>query len=233
MSRLAVTATRRYGENEVVSAVGQFIEHREGISDPLIALTFDDGPSEWTDPILERLRKHGSTATFFVIGSAAAAPGGAETIARTVAAGCEIGNHTYTHRLVPELSDAEIRDELARTSREIESITGSAPAHWRAPHFRSDDRARRIAAELGLFEVRCSVFTGDYAWPAIKTAAWVLHHLTPGAIVDLHDGRPPTDRPEDGAETRQATVDAVGKILTEMETRGFRSVTVSELLALP
>src|SRR5690348_3430266 len=66
MSRLAVTATRRYGENEVVSAVGQFIEHREGISDPLIALTFDDGPSEWTDPILERLRKHGSTATFFV-----------------------------------------------------------------------------------------------------------------------------------------------------------------------
>jgi peptidoglycan-N-acetylglucosamine deacetylase len=216
-----------------VSAGTEFVEDRRGIAEPVVALTFDDGPSEWTEPILEHLQNHGSTGTFFVIGSVAASPGGAETIRKTLAAGCEVANHTYTHRPLLGLSDTEIRDELVRTNREIESITGVAPTHWRAPHFRSDDRVRRVASALGLLEIRCSVFTGDYAWPALKTAAWVLHHLVPGAIVDLHDGRPPTDRPGDGAPTREATVDAVGHILGEMESRGYRSVSVAELLASP
>lgn len=215
-----------------MSADSRFVEHCHGIAEPVVALTFDDGPSEWTEPILDHLQNHGSTATFFVIGSVAADPDAAETIRKTVAAGCEVANHTYTHRPLLELQDADIRDELVRTNKEIEGITGSAPTHWRAPHFRSDDRIRRVASALGLLEIRCSVFTGDYAWPALKTAAWVLHHLTPGAIVDLHDGRPPTDQPEDGAPTREATVDAVGRILAEMESRGYRSVSVSELLAL-
>jgi peptidoglycan/xylan/chitin deacetylase (PgdA/CDA1 family) len=210
----------------------RYVEHRHEISEPVVALTFDDGPSEWTDPIVEHLRRHGATATFFVIGSAIDKSGG-ETLRNAAAAGCEIANHTYSHRLLPSLAEDEIRDELVRTSARIEEVATRPPSLWRAPHFRSDERIRALAAGLGLLEVRCSVFTGDYAWPALKTAAWVLHHLRPGAIVDLHDGRPQTDTVDDAAPTREATVEAVGRILGEMETRGYRSVTVSELLAIP
>ena len=209
----------------------RYVEHRHGIRERLIALTFDDGPSEWTDPILDHLVAHGARATFFVVGGAITGRERERTLARIVETGCEVANHTYSHRKLPTLEDGEIRDEIVRTSELIEQVTSTTPRHWRAPHFRSDDRVRDVVTELGLLEVRCSVFTGDYIWPAALTAAWVVNQLQPGAIVDLHDGRALTDSPDDAAPTREATVDAVGKILAELEPRGYRSVTVSELLA--
>jgi peptidoglycan/xylan/chitin deacetylase (PgdA/CDA1 family) len=208
-----------------------YVEHRHGIREPLIALTFDDGPSDWTDAILDHLAAHGARATFFVVGEAIQGPERERTLRRTVECASEVANHTYTHRQLPTLDDGEIRDEIGRTNELIEQVTSAAPRYWRAPHFRSDDRVRKVISELGLLEVRSSVFTGDYKWPTALTAAWVVKHLQPGAIVDLHDGRAPTDSPEDGARTREATVDAVGLILAELEPRGYRCVTVSELLA--
>jgi peptidoglycan-N-acetylglucosamine deacetylase len=194
-------------------------------------LTFDDGPSEWTDPILDHLVAHGARATFFVVGEAITGRERERTLNRILETGCEVANHTYSHRELRMLENGEIHDEIVRTNDLIEQVTSTTPRHWRAPHFRSDDRVRNLVSELGLLEVRCSVFTGDYIWPAALTAAWVVKHLQPGAIVDLHDGRAPTDSPDNTAPTREATVDAVRKILAELESRGYRSVTVSELLA--
>lgn len=214
-----------------MSSDRRYVEHHHGIRERVIALTFDDGPSEWTDPILDHLVAHGARATFFVVGGAITGRERERTLTRIVETGCEVANHTYSHRQLPTLEDGEIRDEIVRTNEVIEQVTSTTPRHWRAPHFRSDDRVRNLVTELGLLEVRCSVFTGDYIWPAAVTAAWVVNHLQPGAIVDLHDGRAPTDSPDDAAPTREATVDAVGRILAELEPRGYRSVTVSELLS--
>ena len=208
------------------------VESRHGVGDGVVALTFDDGPSPWSGPILDLLAEHGGRATFFVLGAAVDEPDGTATVTRMLAEGHEVGNHTYTHHTnLPELDDERLRGELTTTSAAIERATGRRPRYWRAPHFRSDARVRAVAGELGLQEIGCSVITADYLWPGPQTAELVLEHLRPGDVVDLHDGRAPTDGPEASSATREDTVEAVRLILAEMTRRGLRSVTVSELLA--
>ena len=81
---------------------------------PVVALTFDDGPSQWTLPIAEALERHGSRGTFFALGDATAAPGGAEILGRLVDAGHEVGDHTFARPRLRQLTDDAIRDELTR-----------------------------------------------------------------------------------------------------------------------
>src|SRR5258708_15362928 len=87
-----------------------------------IALTFDDGPSEWTEPILDTLRDHGARATFFVVGGSIA--GREETVRRAVREGHEIGNHTATHPDLTSRRRRSIRRELAVANRLIEQALG-------------------------------------------------------------------------------------------------------------
>jgi peptidoglycan-N-acetylglucosamine deacetylase len=72
---------------------------RHDIGADVVALTFDDGPSPWTRPVLDLLAAHGSHATFFVLGCLAGAEGGGQALRRIVEAGSEIGNHTFSHPL--------------------------------------------------------------------------------------------------------------------------------------
>jgi peptidoglycan-N-acetylglucosamine deacetylase len=204
---------------------------RQEVADDVLALTFDDGPSAWTDAILDALEAAGARATFFVIGGAIDGPARQATLRRIAAAGCELGNHTFTHPDVRGLTEAALRDELERTTAEIEGVAGVRPRYWRPPYLRSDDRARRVAHELGLREVGCSIATTDYESPGVATAKLVLARARRGDIVDLHDGRPVTDGPADSSPTREDTVHAVQMIVAELARRGLRPVTVSELLA--
>lgn len=207
------------------------VEARHDIAAPLVALTFDDGPSRWTLPIAEALERHGSRGTFFALGDAAAAPGGGEIVRRLVDGGHEIGNHTFTHPHLRQLSDAEIRDELVRAGDRLEESIGFRPAYWRAPFFDCDARVRAAVGELAGREVWFSSMAEDWEQPGEVTAWKILGALRPGDIVVLHDGRPATEPPELSWPTRAATVEAAGLILEEMTARGLRSVTVSELLA--
>ena len=104
--------------------------------------------------------------------------------------------------------------------------------YWRAPFLRCDDRVRAAVGDLAGDEVWHSQMPGDWSLPAEETARRVLETLQPGDIVVLHDGRPATEPAHLSWPTREATVEAVGLILTEMTARGLRSVTVSELLAV-
>jgi chitooligosaccharide deacetylase len=194
-----------------------------------LALTFDDGPSQWTEPLLEALAEEDARATFFVLGSHVLER--PDVLRRCAAAGNEIGNHTWSHPSLTECDDDTIRDELLRTGEAIASVLGAAPRRFRAPNFGLDGRVAAIAAELGLEHVGCDVNPDDWR-PGLEArtiADAVLASARDGAIVDLHDGRPP--EPTTARRDCTPTVDAVRLLLPALRGRGYELLTVSELSA--
>ena len=188
-----------------------------------VALTWDDGPSEWTEPILDLLAQHDARATFFVCGFAIV--GREDLLTRMMAEGHEIGNHTFTHPRITRLTDHEAEHELWMTSEAIRDATGLYPRYWRAPHFDHDARVDGIALNMGMTHVGCTVNTGDWNEPrAERIAQLVTSTLSDGAIIDMHDGLPPDGG--SGTASRQPTVDATGLILP---TAGVEWVTVGDL----
>jgi peptidoglycan/xylan/chitin deacetylase (PgdA/CDA1 family) len=192
---------------------------------PWLALTFDDGPGDWTGAILDLLDRYGARATFFCLGERVR--GRAPLLRRMLAEGHEIGNHLFSHRHPEALSDDEVRDELTRTAQEIEAATGLAPTLVRPPYGEEPERIAAVAAELGLGPVVLwSIDPEDWkAPPADAIAEHVLQEARAGAIVDLHDGWGRTEG------TRQPTVEALERLVPELQSRGFRLVCMSELLA--
>jgi peptidoglycan/xylan/chitin deacetylase (PgdA/CDA1 family) len=191
-----------------------------------IALSFDDGPSPWTPPMLDLLAEHRARATFFVLG--ANVPGREDILRRALAEGHELGLHTWSHPNLTELSDDLIREEMSKTKAEIERAVGVSCRLWRPPYYAVDERVRLALAETGLVEAQCSIAPEDYHWPAERTVAFVIGRLEPGAIVDIHDGRPE----ESGSdETREESVVALESILEEMDELGYRSIPISELIS--
>ena len=193
----------------------------------VLALTFDDGPSESTPPILDLLAKHGASATFFILGGAIA--GAESTLERARAEGHELGLHSWSHPHLTQLSDDEIRREMRETQVAIERATGAVARVWRPPYFEADDRVHQALAGSGVVEAGCSIAPEDYHWPAARTAAFVIERLRPGAILDLHDGRPSHSS---SAPERAATVEALELILKEMRQRNLRGVSFSQLPTL-
>ena len=194
-----------------------------------VALTFDDGPGAWTEPILDLLSEHGARATFFVIGSACEAR--ADVLGRIVDEGHEVGNHTWSHPwLARDCDDERVRHELDRTNVLLTHLLGAPPRRFRAPRYDVDERVLGIARELGLAHTRGDVTPPD--WDERCTVGFittlVLQRSRPGTVVGLHDGVAPT-RAGRGA-SRQATVDAVATIVPRLYERGLRCVTASALL---
>ena len=193
-----------------------------------IALTFDDGPAEWTEPILDILAEHSAHATFFVIGSIARQR--PDVIHRMDAEGHEIGNHTWSHPyLARDCQDSRVRSELERTNALIAEIVGRAPRRFRAPHYDASARVISIGSELGLAHTHGDVTPPD--WDGRCTAPYittfVVQQARAGVVVSLHDGLPP-DSP-DGL-SRQATVHAVALIVPRLLDHGLECVTAETLL---
>lgn len=192
-----------------------------------VALTFDDGPSEWTEPILDILQANDAKASFFVVGEHIA---GREHIVRRIhEQGCEVCNHTWTHPNLEYLGVNETLGELAMCSQEICKTGVPAPYFYRAPFLRDTPIARAAGAAVGMVTVEYDVI--GYDWDLtdpVQISANVIDGVdreNGGEIVLLHDGVPP-DR--DG--NRQPTVDAVADLVPNLQSRGYLLVTVSELL---
>jgi peptidoglycan/xylan/chitin deacetylase (PgdA/CDA1 family) len=195
-----------------------------------IGLSFDDGPSRWTEPILDLLAAHGARATFFLVGSLVEAR--PDVVRRISADGHEVGNHTWSHpALARDCDDERVRSELARTNDALARILGAPPTLFRAPHYDHDARVDAIAGELGLRHAHGDVTPADWhpRFTSGLIAAYVLQRITPGAIVGLHDGIPPHEI--DGETTRQPTVDAIGNILPVLAQRGVVCVPASDMIA--
>jgi peptidoglycan-N-acetylglucosamine deacetylase len=188
-----------------------------------IALTFDDGPSESTPELLDVLDQHGAKATFFQCGAHVAR---LPAIARQVAArGHEIGNHTYSHPNFAFKTPSFMRREIARTQRIIAQSARVTPRWFRAPYGVRWPGLGGVQKELSLHGAMWSIIGQDWRLTGKAVAARVLNKVSSGAIVCLHDGRELFEAP-DVASTIEATM----ILLPVLKDRGYRLVTISELL---
>ena len=204
--------------------------HRRDVEAPLVALTFDDGPSVWTEQILDLLAASGGRATFFVCG--AAIEGREAALRRCIAEGHEVANHTHTHPELRELDRAAVFAELDSASAAIESVIGTRPVRFRPPYFESSSDIEFVSRELGLGEpIGADAWTSDWDQdPADQMLAAITATCRAGSIIDLHDAVPPQDRAPT-PPTRDESVRTVALLLPWLAERGLASVTVSELLA--
>ncbi len=192
-----------------------------------LALTFDDGPSQWTGQVLQLLHEHDARATFFLIGQRVRErPDG---VRRIVEAGHEIGSHTMTHPRLTEIGDDEVRREIQDGARAVAEVVGESPHLFRAPGFHADERVRRIVAELKLDMVSADIDPQDWQPGVVshRILSAVLVRCSNGCIVDLHDGYPPP--PTRSRDDCTPTVEALWHLLPALRAGGYELVTVSEL----
>jgi peptidoglycan-N-acetylglucosamine deacetylase len=177
-----------------------------------IALTFDDGPNPRCTPaLLEILARHKVRATFFMIGQHAARE--PELVREVAAAGHVIGNHTWTHPKMSRVSVRQNRDELERTSGELERILGSPVKFFRPPCGARRPATLRIARELGLTSTTWNVIGNDWNAPTVEAITTRVKQLTAkcekrGYAINLclHDGsddEPRADRTRTVAATEE------------------------------
>lgn len=181
-----------------------------------IALTFDGAPTPpHTDNVLDVLERYGVKATFFMEGGHADQyPGAAR---RVVEAGHEIGNHTYGHRPLDELSQEEVRAEILRAEEAIQKATGVRTRLFRPPWGRSSALGDQILREMGYEKVMWSFGARDWEYPGHEAISRVLlDQAGDGSIVVLHDHVDQVPR----------ALEAAIPVLLE---RGFRFVLVSEI----
>jgi peptidoglycan/xylan/chitin deacetylase (PgdA/CDA1 family) len=185
-----------------------------------IALTFDDGPSGYTGQVLDILDRRGAKATFFIVGRNARV--NVALVRRAVESGHEIGNHTWSHTALTSLKKKARHDEVEGASDAVRSAVGHEPRLFRPPYGAMRPGTNREVRRAGLMPVVWSVDAHDYD-PRVTAKALVARvtkALRPGSIILLHDG---------GGD-RKKTIAALPKILDEIERRGYRAVTVTQLL---
>ncbi len=190
------------------------------VSGNYVAMTFDDGPHpQNTTRLLDILRARNIKATFYVIGrSVDLYP---QVVRRTVAEGHEIGNHSHTHRLLSKLGDSELRQEMSRCRDAVVRAAGVQPRTMRPPYGGLLQRQREIVhSEFGYPVIMWSVDPLD--WKNRNSGlitSRILAGASSGGIVLAHD-------------LHATTVDAMPVTLDGLLRRGFKFVTVSQLLAM-
>lgn len=210
--RLAKEAAENAGTSQQQARVITKGEEGRG---RVVALTFDDGPRQDTTPrVLDILNQHGIKGTFFVLGNAIA---GNENLLKTmVNQGHQLGNHTWSHPNLTQLSTKQIQDEVDRTQQKLTEVTGTAPTLLRPPYGAYDEKVLQ-ATDLPL--VNWSIDTQDWQRPGTAAIlANVKAQLSEGGIVLMHDIHP-------------TTVDALPAVIDYLKSEGYRFVTVNQLLA--
>lgn len=187
---------------------------------PYIAITFDDGPDKKLTPrLLDLLAQHHIHATFFVVGeNAAQYP---EILQRAVSEGHEIGNHSWSHPNFAKMSEESVRSQVKRTEEAILNATGMRPTLLRPPYGSVTARQKRwLHDELGYDIILWDVDPFDWKNPGPSVVTnRILKETRAGSIVLSHD-------------IHAQTIEAMPQTLRELEDKGFKFVTVSELLKM-
>ncbi|WP_353826297.1 polysaccharide deacetylase family protein [Agromyces sp. SYSU T0242] len=174
------------------------------------SITFDDGPSSLTAGLLDLLDDERVPATFYVQGAYVSRNPG--TAARAVAAGHELGNHTWGHPDLTKLTDDEVRREVVSTQQAIADATGVRAASIRPPYGASDQRVREL---VDLPFVVWDVDTRDWQDPGVDVVVErAVGQAARGSVILMHD-------------THGDTVAAVPDVIDGLRARGFELATVS------
>lgn len=207
---IAVSGGKTY--KSVCSAKKKCCTYHIDPSKPMVALTFDDGPSQYTTGILDALEKYESRATFFEVGNRVNEY--SDIVLRASQLGCEIGNHSYDHASLGNASASKIRSEISGTDAKIKAIIGKKPVLLRPPYGSTGSSLKQNA---GKPMILWSIDTLDWkSRNADKVYQSVMSSVSDGDIILMHD-------------LYSSSRDAAKRIIPELKKRGYQLVTVSEL----
>lgn len=221
---LPICAQAQYSESKPADstpAAGPRISFNSVHADgPYIALTFDDGPAKATTPkLLDLLAKRGIKVTFFVLGECVQA--NPELLKREIAEGHEIGNHSWSHPNLRKQSEDAVRSQLQRTQDAVFQASGIKPKILRPPYGEFSERQKKWAYEqFGFKTIMWAVDPNDWKRPGASVVAKrILSETRAGDIILAHD-------------IHAQTIDAMPEVLDGLLAKGFKFVTVSELIAM-
>jgi peptidoglycan/xylan/chitin deacetylase (PgdA/CDA1 family) len=182
-----------------------------------IALTFDDGPSPYTDRLLQILKDNDAKATFFEIGNKVAAnPEGAK---RVVEAGMELGQHTWEHPNMTAIPPEDIPAQFSKAGDAIQAATGQRPVLVRTAGGLINDQVLAEATKQGLADINWDVIPFDWANDSNTAATryMLMTQIKPNSVVLFHD-------------TYSSTVDLVSQFIPVLKANGYHLVTVTQML---
>jgi peptidoglycan/xylan/chitin deacetylase (PgdA/CDA1 family) len=181
----------------------------------LIALTFDDGPSEITTLVLDKLQKYNIVASFFLVGQNVTD----ETrsiMERELSLGCEINSHSWSHSYMNEMSSTDITKEMQETSNAIYKMVGVHPKFFRPPYIATNDTLYETVDLPFICGIGCADWEPSVS--AKDRAETILNDAKDGDIILLHD-----------LSGNIQTVDALDDMIDGLIEKGFAFVTVSQL----
>lgn len=178
-----------------------------------VALTFDDGPSNYTSDIVDLLYENDCYATFFVVGNKALHH--QKTLIKTIDKGNEIANHTYNHPWLTHLNDKQILEEIDNTQNIINEITGYTPTLFRPSYGDINSKLRKM---IKLQTVLWTNDSSDWKYRSSKTiASNVIRNIKENDIILMHD-------------TYKRSYEALKIIIPKLKELGYEIITVTELL---
>ncbi|MDO4806724.1 MAG: polysaccharide deacetylase family protein [Coriobacteriales bacterium] len=185
----------------------------------LVALTFDDGPSSYTDEYLQILEKYGVKATFFNLGdNVLQYP---DVAKRVVEAGHQLCNHTMAHNQLTAVEGGVVYNEITRSAAVIEEATGILTTHLRPPYGDFTEQSWLGSGGSVTASIRWTGDSQDWALPGVDAmVSNALLYLHSGSIILMHDGG--GDRSQD--------VEALPKLIEQVQSEGYEFVTIADLM---
>lgn len=204
--------------------------YRAQRADKVVALTFDDGPSpEWTPQVLDELKKAEVKATFFMLGNHVERY--PEIARQVLAEGHEIGNHTYDHHVLIYYKMEELEKEIKDAEKAIKTVTGQNTRYFRPPKAWLSSREKKKIEEMGYKIVLWSLNSKDWVtYHDKQITSYILKRIRPGDIILFHDSGG-VFTAEGGNRTQ--TIKTIPRLVKKLKERGYRFVTISELMAQP
>ena len=211
-------ANERYGDDRLGETR---VIWKAPTTEKLIALTFDDGPMPtYTPTILDILAEKKVRATFMVVGERVEANPG--LFRRELAGRHEIGNHTWSHQVLPFTDRDGVDREMRRTDEIIEKLSGKRPTLFRPPRGCISGDCLTVAARLDYDVLMWSLQLHEDAFDAAGNVTYVADRLVPGTILLAHDY---------GNASRAVGLKALPDLIDAVRARGYEFVTASELLS--